>query len=147
MQHNFYKELYIKESYGVYEFFSIGKKGAILKRIEFKVTDYENVYSLRFGDVNLDGELDDLIISDNGDKDKVIVTVIQVISTYLEYYPDRFVYFSGSTKERTRLYRIIISTNYADFTKKFNVFSQTDTGMIPFQKNIEAKGFLIHRKN
>lgn len=36
--------------------------------------------------------------------------------------------------------------NYTDFSEKFHIYCQTETGIIPFQKNIEAEGFLIWKK-
>lgn len=146
MQHDFYRNLYIEDGYEAFEFFSIGKRGVAPKRIAFIPTDQEAVYNLAFGNINAEGEIDDEVISDNGDRNKIIATVIYVVNTYLEVYPERFVFFTGSTEGRIRLYRIAISVNYSDFSKKFNIYCQTETGFVPFKRNIKAKGFLISKK-
>jgi hypothetical protein len=146
MQYDVYKDLYIKEGYSVFEFFSIGKRGLIPKRITFIPTEYKDVYNLVLGDIDMDGEINDFSISDNGDRNKILATVIHAIDTYLNAYPDRIIFFIGSTKERTRLYRITIGLNHDRLSEKFNIFCQTEAGILPFQKNIEAISFLIRRK-
>lgn len=146
MQHNIYRDLYIKDGYEVFEFFSIGNRGVALKRIAFILTDQEPVYNLVFGDINAEGEIDDEVISDNGDRNKILATVIYVVNIYLDAHPKRIIFFTGSTEARIRLYRIVISVNYTDFSKKFDIYCQTETGIVPFKKNIKTKGFLVCKK-
>jgi hypothetical protein len=59
---------------GTFEFISEGHNGNILKRIEFMPTPWPNFYNLAFGNVNENGELDDLTISNNGDRNKILAT-------------------------------------------------------------------------
>ncbi|WP_149697747.1 hypothetical protein [Chitinophaga sp. CF418] len=147
MQYDVYSDLYIRDRYNVFEFFSIGNRGTILKRIIFSPTEYPDVYSLSFGDININGEIDDYsIISNNGDRNKVLATVAYAIDIYLNEYPDRYIYFTGSTRERTRLYRIVIGLNVEHLSTKWIIYCQTDDGFIPFKKNISTNGFLIKRK-
>ncbi|MCF6406994.1 hypothetical protein L3C95_29110 [Chitinophaga filiformis] len=146
MQHNIYKDLYITDGYEAFEFFSIGKRGVAPKRIAFIPTDLEAVYNLVFGDINVEGEIDDEVISDNVDRNKILATVIYVLSIYLEAYPKRIVFFTGSTAGRLRLYRIVISLNYTEFSKKFDIYCETESGIVPFEKNIEAKNYLVCKK-
>lgn len=39
------------------------------------MTEMENVYNLVLGDVGEDGEIDDLSVSDNGDRNKVRMAI------------------------------------------------------------------------
>lgn len=49
-----------------FEFLSEGKKGQILKIIQFQQMNLDNLYDLTFGDKNLEtGNLDDKVITDN----------------------------------------------------------------------------------
>jgi hypothetical protein len=146
MQYDVYKDLYINEGYSVFEFFSIGNRGIIPKRIAFIPTEYENVYNLVFGDIDMEGEINDYSISDNGDRNRILATVIHAIDTYLNVYSERIIFFIGSTKERTRLYRIAIGLNYERLSERFDIYCQTETGILPFHKNIQAISFLIRRK-
>lgn len=70
MQHSIYRDLHIADEYDVVEFFSIGKRGVAPKRIAFIPTYQGLIYNLVFGDINAEGEIDDEVISDNGDRDK-----------------------------------------------------------------------------
>ena len=96
-----------------FEFISKGPKGSILKCVIFskmKIKGYKNLYNLEFGDKrdNSD-EIDDLVISDNQDRDIVLVTVANAILNFFEKHPKSQVFFQGSTPSRTRLYQIAIS--------------------------------------
>ncbi|RBL93333.1 DUF6934 family protein [Chitinophaga flava] len=146
MKYEVYKDLYIRDMYSIFEFISFGSKGLIPKRIVFVPTEYPDVYNLVFGDINVDGEINDYSISDNGDRNKILATVAYAVEIYLNKYPNRYIFFTGSTQERTRLYRMAIGLNFEELVLKFEIYCQTDTGIIPFQKNIPVTGLLIKRK-
>ncbi|WP_217607250.1 hypothetical protein, partial [Chitinophaga sp. GbtcB8] len=129
--------------YGVFEFLSIGKRGIIPKRIVFVPTEYADVYNLMLGDIDMNGEINDVSISANGDRNKILSTVAHVVEVYLKAYPQRWVYFTGSTKERTRLYRMAIGINLEQLLLKFEIYSRIDNEIIPFHKNMELDGFLV----
>ena len=96
-----------EDSLTVFEFVSEGPNGLIRKIIHFQVTNQPDVYNLAFGDKNADtGEIDDLVISNNGDTDKVLATVVGALYAFFDKHPDAFVYATGSTQARTRLYRM-----------------------------------------
>ena len=107
----------------VFEFVSEGTKGTIVKAIIYTVTDSEMVYNLGFGDkIILDEEtgeidVDDSVISDNGDRDMVLATVAKSAYIFTEIYPERALFFMGSTVSRTRLYRMAISRNFEEISK------------------------------
>jgi hypothetical protein len=52
MKHEFYQNISINEDYRVFEFYSIGSKGVIPKRIFFLSTKDPNIVNLLFGDIN-----------------------------------------------------------------------------------------------
>jgi len=127
--------------------FAIGKKGYIPKRIEFTITEIQDIANLAFGDIDENNEIDDYSITDNGDRNKVLATVAYAAEIYLNKYPERWIYFKGSTQERTRLYRMAIGLNLDELTLKFDIYAEQANGIIPFRKNIEVKGLLIRKKN
>jgi hypothetical protein len=147
MQYDVYNDLHIKEGYSVFEFFSVGRRGVILKRIAFAPTEYEDVYNLVFGDINVDGEIDDFSNSGNGDRNKVLSTIAHVIEIYLRAFPNRFIFFTGSTQERTRLYRMAIGINLDKLLLKFEIYSKVGNDILPFRKNMELEGFLVKIKS
>jgi hypothetical protein len=148
MKYEMYTDLIESTDLRVFEFKSIGKYGCISKRIAFVPTDLPSVYNLVFGDVNENNEIDDFSISDNGDRNKILATLVNVIRLYTDKYPERLIYFRGSTKERTRLYRMAVGLNLEELSKKFEIYGEVDGGMdfVPFYKNMKISGFLVKRK-
>lgn len=131
----------------VFEFISEGPRGAIKKLIQFQTTNEANLYNLAFGDriINSD-EIDDLSISNNGDSDKVLATVVSAVYAFFEKYPDAFVYATGSTKSRNRLYRIGITKYYIEMIKDFYLFGQIGNDFFEFEPQKDYDGFLAQRK-
>jgi hypothetical protein len=133
--------------YSRFEFVSIGKKGEIPKRILFTPTPLPNVYNLAFGDIIDDEDIDDYNISDNGDRNKILATVLKAVDLYTKKYPDRWVYFTGSTEHRTRLYRMAVSLHLEELMRIFDIFAEIDEDeeFVRFQKGLNIRAFLIKR--
>ena len=130
-----------------YQFTSIGPKGEIPKLIIYSKTPVKNLYNLAFGDKDLNtGEIDDLVITDNKDSQKVLATVASTVYAFTNKYPRAFIGATGSTKARTRLYQMGISNNLEKITADFNVFGRKEGIWQPFEKNIAYDAFLIRRK-
>lgn len=130
-----------------YEFISEGPKGAIRKLIEFQEMNSPNVYNLAFGDLNPEtNDIDDLAISNNGDTEKVLGTVVSALYTFLDEYPDAYVYATGSTSTRTRLYRMGITKFYKQMKKDFYLYGQIGDDFVEFEIGTEYDGFLAVRK-
>ena len=118
-------ELVAEKSLRVYEFVSEGPKGQIPKLIKFSETALKGFYNLAFGDKNVNtGDIDDKIISNNGDSEQVLATVVAAVYSFTHTYKDVWVYATGSTKSRTRLYRMVLSKYMEEVQKDFYVFGQ-----------------------
>ena len=131
-----------------FEFYSEGPKGRIKKRI--KITPFgtdSTVYNLAFGDIGVSGEIDDLIVTNNNDSQKVLATVAHTAYYFFEKYPQCFIYAAGSTKARTRLYRMGIANNLAEITVDFVVYGFCDNGWEIFERGKEYEAFLIKKKS
>lgn len=130
-----------------FEFISEGPKGAIRKLIEFQNTNNPDVYNLAFGDYNsTTQEIDDLSVSNNGDTEKVLGTVVAAVYAFLNEYPEVYVYATGSTKARTRLYRMGITKFYDQMNKDFYLYGQVGDDFVEFEIGIEYEGFLAQRR-
>ena len=133
-----------------YTFISEGKR-RIEKVVEFVPTGSPNVMYLSFGDLLPDGSIDCITVSDNGDIRKVLATVVEIVKIFTSYRPEVGVYFTGSTVERTRLYKRILKMYYPIFGKLFTILGIVKIGDhlddIPFHPGaaIEYFGFLIKR--
>lgn len=140
----------------IFEFLSSGALGDICKVIQFTTTKNPEIINLGFGDkinVKEDGtfDIDDLNITDNGDRNIVLSTVANSIYIFTQMYSDKFIFFRGSCKIRTRLYRMSISMNYLELQKTFIIFGivkidEDKYESTPFDSYSEFIGFLIKRK-
>lgn len=92
----------------VYAFESVSDERTIQKYVIFTSIE-RNCYNLALVDLDEDSQLNDTVVSNNYDMERVLSTVIQIILTFLNNHSGAEVSFSGSTPERTRLYRVIIN--------------------------------------
>jgi hypothetical protein len=130
-----------------FEFISEGPKGLIHKLVRYQPTNLKDVYNLALGDKDLaTGNIDDTVISNNADSEKVLATVVATIYAITDKYPDIWIYATGSTKARTRLYRMGISRFLSEVNEDFEVLGELSDNWDIFRKNIEYEGFLVRRK-
>ncbi len=106
----------------------------------------ENYYQLALVDLKEDGTFDDKIVSDNGDRNKVLTTVFQILNYFLTIYPNVIVLFAGSTDSRTRLYQIALSSELEKASKLFNISGFQNNSFEPFVKNKNYEAFAISKK-
>jgi hypothetical protein len=140
-------QLKVESEFTKFEFISEGKKGTIRKLIEFQKTNNPDVYNLAFGDFNeKTQEFDDLMVTDNGDTEKVLITVVHAVFIFYTKYPNVFVFACGSTEARTRLYRMGITKHYEDMKKDFYLYGQIGDNFVKFEIGKEYEGFLVQKK-
>jgi len=138
-----------KGHFELFVFESVGVKGRISKVIQFLPMELEGAYNLGFGDLNLEtGEVDDMVISDNGDTPKVLATIVHSLYLFTDRHPKAKIIVSGNTPSRNRLYRIALS-KYFDVAKgSFHLYG--DLGGIyweQYKPDTEYVRFLIIRKD
>ena len=130
-----------------FEFVSEGINGVIHKLVQYKKTNVKDVYNLAFGDKDLaTGDIDDLVISNNGDSEKVLATVVATVYAFTDKYPSAIIYATGSTNARTRLYRMGIAKYFTDVTNDFEILGETDDDWEQFKLNTNYNGFIVKRK-
>jgi hypothetical protein len=135
------------ESYKVFQFISIGKKGRIFKIVKFEETEVGNVYNLGFGDLDVQtGDISDIIVSDNGDSEVVLSTVAACVRCFIDQYPNSEVYATGSTSSRTRLYRMGIAKHLEEIQEDFEIFGLIDNEFRKFERGKNYQGFLVRRR-
>jgi hypothetical protein len=131
----------------VFEFTSQGPKGQIPKLVKYSETNLKDMYNLAFGDKDTKtGRINDTIISNNGDSDMILSTVVSTVYAFTDKYPDAWVFATGSTKARTRLYRMGITKYITEIKKDFQVFGLRDDEWEKFEKEVEYEAFLVKRK-
>jgi Family of unknown function (DUF6934) len=141
-------ELKAERSLMFFEFISEGSKGKITKLVEYAETNLKGFYNLGFGDKDhTTGKIDDTAITNNGDSQKVLATVASTVYAFTDKYPDAWIYATGNTKVRTRLYRIGITNNLADILQDFEIYGLKNGEWMEFEKNTDFDAFLVRRKN
>ena len=121
----------IKESYSyiaignktLYYFESEGKHGTIPKAIIFTLSE-NNLWNLAFGDWH-EGDIDDVIISNNYDIVKIIATIAKVVYDFSHEYPLRHILIQPVDEKRKKLYNHVFRRNYSDINLVFHI-----TGLI-----------------
>ncbi len=137
----------VGETSMVFEFVSEGVHGSISKLVIYSETHLHNFYNLGFGDKDeATGKIDDEVITNNGDSEKVLATVASTLYIFMEKYPDAMVFAMGSTKARTRLYRIGITNHITQIQKDFDVYGLLENGWHYFEKQTEYSAFLVTGK-
>jgi hypothetical protein len=133
----------------IYEFISEGPKGQVKKMVQYSNTGTENVYNLAFGDYDeVTKSINDLSITNNGDSLKVLATVASTVYAFTEKYPNAWIFATGSTSIRTRLYRMGITNNIEEIKADFDVYGLTiDTNIWEeFIIGEDYEAFLITKK-
>lgn len=129
-----------------FDFISLGRRGAIAKTVVFIPTLSSEVYHLSFGDITRDGKIDIHTTTNNGDVEDVLAIVRKVIENYTAKYPDRWIFFWGSTAERVRLFRILIGGQLEELSRSFHIYGEIDRQFVRFERDMPLKSFLIRRK-
>lgn len=136
------KELYF------YEFTSVGSNGNVKKVVEYSRMNIDNFYNLGFGDYDEEkGEINDKVVTNNGDSLKVLATVASTVYAFTGKYSNTWIFVTGSTEVRTRLYRMGITNNLVEIQEDFYVYGmKTDETFEDFIVGEDYIGFLITRK-
>lgn len=140
-------ELTAEKSLMIFEFVSEGKNGRIAKLIKFSETHLKDFYNLAFGDKDLQtGEIDDLAVSNNGDSERVLATVVAAVYAFTDINRDAWIYATGSTPARTRLYRMGINKYLEEVNKDFEVYGLYDNEWHLFETKTDYDAFVVRRK-
>ena len=139
-------EIEAEDSLEVFEFVSEGQKGSIPKLIKFSETTLKGFYNLAFGDKNLlTGEIDDKVVSNNGDSEKVLATIVSAVYAFTDREKEAWVYATGSTPARTRLYRMGITKYIEEVRQDFEVYGLLSGEWEDFEKDIGYTAFVVRR--
>ena len=139
-------EIEAEDSLEIFEFVSEGQKGSIPKLIKFSATTLKGFYNLAFGDKNLlTGEIDDKVVSNNGDSEKVLATIVSAVYAFTDREKEAWIYATGSTPARTRLYRIGITKYIEEVKQDFEVYGLLSGEWEDFEKDIDYTAFEVRR--
>lgn len=132
----------------VFEFTSVGRNGKIEKIVQYSETNLRGFYNLGFGDKNSGtGGIDDTVISNNGDSQKVLATVAATVYAFTERYRDAWIYATGTTRSRTRLYRMGLTNNLEEISQDFEIYGQRNGQWEELEKGVTYDAFLARRRS
>lgn len=141
-------ELKTEKSLMIFEFISEGPKGKIPKLIKISETTLKGFYNLAFGDKNAETyDIDDNVVSNNGDSEQVLATVVSAVYAFTDAEKEAWVYATGSTKVRTKLYRRGITKYISEVRKDFEVFGLLNGEWQEFEIGVDYTAFVVKRKN
>jgi hypothetical protein len=152
MNYEKYPDVIVNSDFLQYEFISIGPKGEVKKCIQFTETNNPSIFNLAFGNLLNDGSINDLTIDNNLDRNKILATVVSTVYEFCSFYPEKWVFFNGSTIGRTRLYRMAITINLEELSNDFDILGvlknwDGEFVNVPFKKETNYFGFLVKLKN
>lgn len=131
----------------MFRFVSNGQADHIYKLIRFTPTNHQGIVNLAFGDsAEKSDDINDKANSANGDMPLVLATVAASIYVYARENPDVWVFLTGSTPARTRLYRMAISNYWHDIEPDFDVLALGADGWEPFVKGRNYEAFVVRKK-
>ena len=128
-----------------YEFVSVSAKKEVRKIVLLSQTKASNFYNLALLDLLENGDLSDLAETNNEDLKTVMATVIQITIDFFVKMPDCYVIFKGNDNRRQRLYRILISRELTEITKKFKFFGGIGDSILEFETNTFYEFYLIKK--
>ncbi len=75
-----------------------------------------------------------------------MATVVSAVYAFLKEYPYAYVYATGSTKARNRLYRMGITKYLIEMKVDFELYGQIGNDFVDFQIGDDYDGFLTLKK-
>lgn len=148
-------QLSANADFTVFEFTSIGKNRSISKAIKYTQTLNPAVYNLGFGDIVFSDdttiEIDDDTLSNNGDLQKVIATVVYSAYLFTEHHPEAFILFGSSNPAKLRLYRMFLSRNLIEILEGFVVNGAVHNAQgqfvnKAFSSSHNVEGYFVRRR-
>lgn len=131
----------------VFEFTSEGINGVIQKRITYSKMTIPGLYNLALGDIDeISGKVNYDMVTNNGDREKVLATVVASVFSIFSKYPRLAIHITGNTKSRTRLYQMAISIYFDELSKDFEIFGKLNNEVVGFKKGCNYEAFFIMLK-
>jgi len=84
------------------------------------------------------------VISNNGDSEKVLATVVGAVFAFFDHNPNAWIFATGSTASRTRLYQIGIAKFYHEISNELDIYGQIEENWYPFEKNRDYLAFMLN---
>jgi hypothetical protein len=137
---------YANPSFFDFAFESDGSKGTVKKIARFMPIGI-NLYNFGFGDLDeATGDINDDVVTNNGDGDKVLATVAGIIYDFTSMFSGAAIFIQGSTPARTRWYQMGINRHWEEIGRIFEVFGRRNEKWEYFKKGSVYEAFIGRHK-
>ena len=142
-----------KESYPIieneeffYTFISTGKNRNILKAVVFQTIEI-NEYNLVLADFDAQNSVwSDTSASNNGDVIKIITTVMDITSLFLNKQKLAKVFIQANSEPKNRVYNRIFKNYYREITLKYHIEGRNENGVEIYSIEKTYFSFYIYNK-
>jgi hypothetical protein len=132
--------------FSAFQFTSAGKAGSVTRQIRFNGQKDDGIYNLDLRDLPVTKKDDPGKVSDQGDMNTVLATLVQIIEIYTERYPRRSIRLKGDTQEKALLYRMALDHHLDDLCPMFIINLEEHVSTSGDNRSIDNITFLLKRK-
>lgn len=135
-----------KRSADIYVFDSVGTKGIVRKIVKFDRIG-SNLFNVSLVDLDQQtGRVSDSVTTNNGDADRVLLTVASIILNFMEKHPGVTISIQGSDAKRTRWYQMSLARNWRLIAPRFKVLGYIHGDWEDFRKGVNYVAFSVEKR-
>jgi hypothetical protein len=133
--------------FSAFQFTGAGLAGPVTRQVRFNGQKDAGIYNLDLRDLPVTRKDDPGRVTDQGDMDTVLATLVQIIEIYTERYPRRTIRLKGDTQEKAHLYRMALDHHLDILCPLFIInLEEQVTDSDDDDPNIDNIAFVLKRK-
>lgn len=146
MVHTPYTHLQALRDFSAFQFTSAGLAGPVTRQVRFNGQKDAGIYNLDLRDLPVTKKDDPGRVTDQGDMNAVLATLVQIIEIYTERYPRRSIRLKGDTQEKAHLYRTALDHHLDILCPLFIINLEEHISDPDGDRNIDNIAFVLKRK-
>jgi hypothetical protein len=146
MIHDPYMHLQAFRDFSAFQFMSIGTAGPVIRQVRFTGQNDAGIYNLDLRDLPVTKKDDPGRVTDQGDMNTVLATLVQIIEIYTERYPRRTIRLKGDTREKAHLYRVALERHLKILCPWFIIEMEEHISESDGNRTIDSIAFLLKRR-
>jgi hypothetical protein len=146
MLHAPYMHLQALRDFSAFQFTSAGLAGSVTREVRFNGQKDAGVYNLDLRDLPVSKKDDPGRVTNQGDMNTVLATLVQIIEIYTERYPRRSIRLRGDTQEKAHLYRVALDRHLNILCPLFIINLEEHVSASDGDRSIDNIAFVLKRK-
>jgi hypothetical protein len=146
MVHTPYVHLQALRDFSAFQFTSAGLAGPVTRQVRFTGQKDAGIYNLDLRDLPVTQKDDPGRVTDQGDMNTVLATLVQIIEIYTERYPRRSIRLKGDTEEKAHLYRMTLDHHLDILCPLFIINLEEQVSVSGDDQKIDNIAFVLKRK-